>query len=414
MSVERPYGWVVVAASLVLVATGAGGIYFVVVALKPIAAEFGWPRGIPSLGYSLAMVGMGAGGIYFGPLSDRVGVAFPALIGALMVAAGAFLVGASTGPWQFLAAHLVFIGLLGNAALFSPLVANVTRWFDRNRGVAVAIVTNGYLLAGAGWPPIFGYLIDGVGWRRACAVFAGIALAIMVPMCALLRRRPPSHPGVAGSATDAKPNALVFGSRAGVMQGTLCVAIIGCCVAMAIPMVHVVAYASDLGHPPTRAVELLSVLLGSGFVSRLVWGFVSDRIGGLSTLFIGSVVQVAGLSLFLLADSLAGLYLVSALFGAGFGAILPCYAVIIREIFPVAEIGRRIGAVYFFGTVGMALGGWLAGAIFDLTGTYRVAFAVGVAFNLLNLAIVSLLRRRQRRLAFGSAAHLGGVARPGG
>jgi MFS family permease len=206
----------------------------------------------------------------------------------------------------------------------------------------------------------------------------------------------------------------VFGARASTIQGTLCLAIIGCCIAMAIPMVHVVAFASDLGHPPTRAVELLSVLLGAGFLSRLAWGMLSDRIGGLPTLFFGSVVQAGGLSLFLVVDSLAGLYVVSALFGIGFGAILPCYAVIIREVFPVAEIGRRVGVVYFFGTLGMAMGGGLAGALFDVTGTYRVAFAVGIAFNLLNLALVALLRRRQRRLALGSAVRLSGVARPGG
>ncbi|MBI4183172.1 MAG: MFS transporter [Proteobacteria bacterium] len=400
MSVERPYGWVVVAASLVLMAIAAGGNYFVVVALKPIAAEFGWPRWIPSLGYSLSMIGMGAGGILIGRLSDRIGVAWPALAGGIAVAAGAVLVATATGPVQFLLAQFALVGFLGNAAVFSPLLANVTRWFDRRRGLAVAIVANGHFLAGAAWPPLFGALIARAGWREAYAVFALVALAVMVSLSVLLRPRPPVGPAaLAGGGGAEGAGGRVLGLRAGAVEGALSLAIVGCCVAMAMPMVHVVSHASDLGHPSERAVELLSVLLGTAFLSRLAWGMLADRIGGLATLLFGSAAQAGALSLYLAVESLAGLYAVSALFGVGFGGILPTYSLIIRDLFPVSEIGRRIGVVYFFGTAGMALGGWIGGGLFDLTGSYRAAFAVGLVFNLINLALVALLGARRRRLA---------------
>ncbi|HJO68061.1 MAG TPA: MFS transporter [Rhodospirillales bacterium] len=395
-SVESPYGWLVVAASMVLMGVCPGGMYLVVVALKPIAADFGWPRSVPSLAYAAIMAGMGIGGILWGRVSDRIGAGPPAAIAVVAVATGAMVVGASDGRLQFLAAHGFMIGFLGNAAIFTPLLANTTRWFDRRRGLAVALVASGQGVAGAVWPPVFRYLVETEGWRGAYGTFAIVALAVGLPTSVILFRRPAVAPGEGGARVVSDADA-ILGFAPRTVLAILGLAIVGCCVAMAMPIVHVVAHASDLGHPTIRAAEILAVLLGCTFISRIAWGLISDRIGGLSTLYYGCLAQIAALSMYLFFDGLAALYVVSALFGLGFGGIIPSYTIVIRDLFPVRGIGWRIGAVYFFGTIGMALGGYLGGAIFDVSGSYQVAFAVGIAFNVANLALLTILMWRRAR-----------------
>jgi MFS family permease len=369
-------------------------MYLVVVALKPIAAEFGWPRSVPSLAYAAIMAGMGIGGILWGRVSDRIGAGPPAAIAVVAVATGATMVGASDGRLQFLAAHGFMIGFLGNAALFTPLLANTTRWFDRRRGFAIALVASGQGVAGAVWPPVFRYLIETEGWRSAYDTFAIVALAVGLPTSVFLFRRPATAlgDGCAGAVSEGDA---ILGFAPTTVLAILSLAIIGCCVAMAMPIVHVVAHASDLGHPAIRAAEILAVLLGCTFLSRIAWGLITDRIGGMRTLFYGCLAQIVALSVYLFIDGLAALYVVSALFGLGFGGIIPSYTIVIRELFPVCGLGWRIGAVYFFGTIGMALGGYLGGAIFDVSGSYHVAFAVGVAFNVANLALLAILMWRR-------------------
>ncbi len=396
-SVETPYGWVVVVASLLLMATGFGGSYLVVVGLKPIAAEFDWPRQIPSLAYSLVMVGAGIGGILMGLWADRRGMGGPALIGAVMVGTGAILSGYATGIWSLFLPHFLLLGILGNGTMFSPLMTNATKWFDRRRGIAVAIVAGGQSLAGAIWPPIFRYTMDEWGWRATMIGFGITAICIMVPLSLCLRRPAPEsgpRPGAAGLVAD--DDEKVLGLRPNVVLAMLGVAIVGCCIAMAMPMVHVVAYCSDLGFATARGAEMLSLLLGCAFMSRLAFGWVADRIGGLRTILIGASLQAVFLSAFAWVDSLASLYVVSALFGLAFGGIVPSYALAVRELFHVSQAGWRIGVVYFFGTIGMGLGGYVGGLIFDLTGSYERAFLTGVAFNLLNLVLIGTLVWRHR------------------
>ncbi len=395
-SAEVPYGWLVVAASMVLMGVCPGGMYLVVVALKPIAAEFGWPRSVPSLAYAAIMAGMGIGGILWGRVSDRIGAGPPAAMAVIAVATGAIAAGASDGRFQFLAAHGFLFGFLGNAALFTPLLANTTRWFDRRRGLAVALVASGQGLAGAIWPPVFRYLIETEGWRGAYGTFAIVALAVGLPTSVFLFRRPAVASTDAGAKVVSESDS-ILGFAPKTVLAILSLAIVGCCVAMAMPIVHVIAHASDLGHPTIRAAEILAVLLGSTFLSRIAWGLISDRIGGMRTLFYGCLAQIVALSMYLVIDGLAALYIVSALFGLGFGGIIPSYTIVIRELFPVHGLGWRVGAVYLFGTIGMALGGYLGGAIFDVYGSYQVAFAVGVAFNVANLALLAILMWRLPR-----------------
>lgn len=397
-SIERPYGWVIVGASVLLMAVGSGSLYVCVVALKLIAAEFDWPRSIPSLGYSMGVLGMGLGGILMGRWSDRAGVTPPALVASLAIPLGAYLASLSQGPWGFVMAHAVFIGFFGISGIFTPLMANITHWFDRRRGVAVGVVGAGQALAGAVWPPVFRILNDSVGWRDTFVFFAVFALVTMAPLALVLRPRAPALTGADAQYNQSNgDDRRILGFDKTVVHCMLCFAGVGCCVAMAMPMVHIVAHATDLGHAQARAAELLAVLLGSAFISRLFWGMVSDRIGGLSALMYGSLCQALVLTMFVFTDSLPGLYLASALFGLGYGGIVPAYTVITRELFRPSEIGWRIGVIYLFSTVGMAAGGFLGGVIYDLSGSYSIAFIVGILFNLCNLALVVPLALRDIR-----------------
>jgi MFS family permease len=382
---------------MVMMAVAAGAPYTVVVALKPMAAEFGWPRAVPSLCYSMVMFGAGVGGLVMGRWADLRGALQPALIGAVALPAGAWRASTGQGIVSLLVAYGLFMGFLGNGAFVAPLLANAMRWFDRRRGIALGIVASGQTLAGALWPPVLRYLNDWVGWRQTLVIYAAMALATLLPLTLVLRRAPPRVEGAARH--DAPWDRRALGWPAGRVQVLLCMAIVGCCVAMAMPMVHLFAYATDLGISRARAAEMLSVLLTCAFVSRLGFGMIADRLGGLRTLLIGSAGQATMLAAFCVVDSFAGLYLVAALFGLVYGGIVPSYALIVRELFPAGHAGRRIGMVLLFGTIGMALGGWLGGQIFDLYGSYRSAFLVGLAFNVGNLLLVGTLLHRQGRVA---------------
>jgi MFS family permease len=396
-AIERPYGWVVALASMVMMTIGAGAAYTVVVALKPIAAEFGWPRAVPSLCYSFLMLGAGFGGLVMGRWADRASVAKPLYIGALALPFGAWLASKGDSAATLFIAYGLFMGFLGNGAFVAPLLANATRWFDRRRGIAIAIVASGQTLAGAVWPPFLRFLNDWLGWRQTFVIYAAIALVALMPLAMLLRQPPPLATGPARH--DAPPwdrRALDWPAER--VQAMLCLAIIGCCVAMAMPMVHLIAYATDIGIDRAHAAEMLALLLACAFISRLGFGMIADRLGGLRTLLIGSSGQALMLAAFAAVDSFWGLYVVAALFGLLQGGIVPCYALIVRELFPASHTGRRIGMVILFGTIGMALGGWLGGQIFDLSGSYRPAFLVGLAFNLGNLMLVGTLLHRQSRM----------------
>jgi MFS family permease len=394
--IESPYAWARLAASLLLMTIGGSGMYSVAVVLPRLQAEFGAPRGDASLPYTLTMIGFGLGGILMGRLSDRFGVMVVVLIGMAGMSAGFIAAGHAGSLWQFNLAHGLLIGLLGTSATFAPLVADTSLWFDRRRGIAVAICMSGNYLAGAVWPPIIQHYIASAGWRETYIGIGIFCLVSMLPLALALRRRPPV--GAAHEAAPAKSSGSdrPLGFSPAALQFLLCVAGVACCVAMSMPHVHIVAYCGDLGFGPARGAEMLSVMLGFGIVSRLVSGWISDHIGGLRTLLLGSVLQGIALLLFVPVDGLVPLYVVSALFGLFQGGIVPSYALIVREYFTPGEAGARVGTVLMATLFGMALGGWMAGAIFDATGSYRAAFFNGIAWNLLNVGIVGFLLFRAR------------------
>jgi MFS family permease len=392
--VESSYAWARLAMSLLLMTIGGSGMYAITVVLAPMQQDFGASRGSASLAYTLTMIGFGVGGILMGRMADRHGIMRVVMVGAVGLGLGYIAAGLAPGLAWFCLAQGLLVGLLGTSATFAPLVADTSRWFDRRRGIALAICMSGNYTAGALWPPVMQHFIDAFGWRATYVGMGVFCIASMVPLALALRRRPPPEAVVVASSHAGGPTTSSerpLGLPQHVLLGLLCVAGVSCCVAMSMPQVHIVAYCGDLGFGAARGAEMLSLMLGMGVVSRLVSGWISDRIGGLRTLLLGSLLQGVALLLFLPSDGLVSLYVVSGLFGLFQGGIVPAYALIVREYFPASQAGARVGTVLMATLLGMALGGWMSGAVFDLTGSYRAAFLNGIAWNLLNLSIVSFL-----------------------
>lgn len=407
---ESLYAWARLLASLLLMTIGGSGMYAVTVVLPRLQQEFNVARADASLPYTLTLIGFGVGGVLMGKLADRFGVIAPVLLGTLGLSAGFVAAGMAGSIGQFAILQGVLIGALGTSATFAPLVADTALWFTRRRGIALGICMSGNYVAGAVWPPIVQHFIETAGWRATYIGIGVFCLVTMLPLALVLRRRPPAlaaAPAPAAPGVGARP--LLAGERPlgfspGVLQGMLSVAAVACCVAMSMPQVHIVAYCGDLGFGAARGAQMLSLMLGMGIVSRLVSGWISDHIGGLRTLLLGSVLQGVALLAFLVSDAMASLFIVSAMFGLFQGGIVPSYALIVREYFTPLQAGARVGTVLMASLFGMALGGWMSGAIFDATGSYRVAFLNGIAWNLLNVSIVLLLLWRVRRLTHSRPA----------
>ncbi|KQT07616.1 MFS transporter [Ramlibacter sp. Leaf400] len=398
-AVESPYAWMRLALSLLLMTIGGSGMYAVAVVLPAIQSEFAVDRGAASLPYTATMIGFGLGGVLMGRLADRFGVMVPVALGGAALGAGFIGAGMAPDLWSFGLVQGLLIGLLGTSATFAPLVSDTSQWFDRRRGTALAICMSGNYVAGALWPPVMQHFIDAVGWRQTYVGIGVFCLATILPLAWFLRPRPPvlaATPGAGAATGITRDTSRPMGLSPAAAQALLCVAGVACCVAMSMPQVHIVAYCSDLGFGAARGAEMLALMLGLGIVSRLVSGWISDRIGGLRTLLLGSILQGVALLMFLPSEGLVSLYLVSAMFGLFQGGIVPAYALIVREHFSPAEAGARVGTVLMATLFGMALGGWMSGAVFDLTGSYRAAFLNGIAWNALNLAIVLYLLYRVR------------------
>jgi len=394
--IESNYAWLRLAVALAVGTVGSIGMWSFVVALPSVQASFGVTRGEASLPFTLSMIGFGIGGMVMGRFADRRGIAWPATCGALVLGSGYVLSGLSANIWQFAAAHAL-LGF-GSSATFGPMMSDISHWFERRRGIAVALASCGNYLAGTLWPRLVQHFIASDGWRATHIGIGVLCVATMLPLILVLRRPTPRHADERGAAGSAHGS---LGVTPNTLMVLLCIAGIGCCVAMAMPQVHIVAYCGDLGYGPARGAEMLAAMMGFGIISRIASGLLADRIGSLETLLIGSALQGFALFLYLWFDGLASLYVISALFGLFQGGIVPMYAIIVRENFSPAETGVRLGVVLMATLAGMALGGWMSGAIFDLTGSYRAAFLNGLAWNVLNGGIVLwlVLQRPRGRLA---------------
>jgi MFS family permease len=393
--VESRYAWLRLATSFTLLTIGGVGMYAVVVAMPVIEYEFKVTRSQASAPYSMIMLGWAAGTIGMGRLFDRFGIQVPIVIGAFGFGAGFALSSMASNIWMFSLGHGLLIGMLGTSSLFAPLLADVSQWFDRRRGIAIAMVASGQYVAGAIWPPVIHYFIDAVGWRSTYFGIGIFCTATLIPLSFVLRRRRSMHPDGSAGYSDTVPFPLGLSDNS--IQVLLCAAGVGCCIAMAMPQVHLVSMCVGLGFGPARGAEMLALMLGCGLVSRLGFGLVMDRIGGLQTLLIASSLQCLALFFFLPFRGLTAMYIVSALFGLFQGGLVPCYAMIVREYFRPSEVGIRMGFIIMATLVGMALGGWLSGAIYDWTRSYTVAFVNGIAWNFVNIGIVIYLLSKRRQ-----------------
>jgi MFS family permease len=390
-------------ATLGLVTLGNSGMYVVSVVLPAVQAEFGVGRGDASLPYTLMMVALGLGGIVTGRMADRFGIMRVLWVGALAVCGGYALASQASSIWAFALAHGLLLGLVGSSSTFAPLMADTALWWNKRRGIAVAVCASGNYLAGSFWPPVVQWGIETWGWRQTYGMLGLFCSLGMVLLSLAMRQRPPLVSGPGAGTAAASGTDRPFGLSPLKAQLLLCVAGTACCVAMAMPQVHIVAYCTDLGFGAARGAQMLSLMLACGIASRLISGMICDRIGGLRTLLLGSVLQGTALLLFLPFDGMVSLYLVSALFGLFQGGIVPSYAIIVREHFKPQEAGVRVGAVIMATMLGMALGGWMSGWVFDITGSYRAAFLNGIAWNLLNLSIALWLVMRTRQIGATSA-----------
>src|SRR3974390_587902 len=397
-SIESRVSWVVASVALVVMLMACGAAWITAVALKDIAAEVGGTRPIPALASAVAWLGSGAGGIIMSRIADKVGTRWTVLCGTLMIGLG-LAISTLGPPWPLWIGHGLFIGLLGLACINAPMCVYVCRWFDRRGGSALALISSGSYLAGAMWPPVFERMIALVGWRQAMLYYALAEIAVIVPLAAIYFRHPPEVITPAASTGSDGAQARVLGWPPNAVFALMCCAAVLCCIPMAMPQGHLVAFCSDLGINRSVGALMLSVLLGTAFVSRQMWGAISDRIGGLATVLIGSAWQALSMTAFLFTQDEVGLFTVAAAFGLGFSGIIPAYVLALRELFPAAEASWRIPTLLLFSGLGMAAGSWLAGLLYDYFGFYAPAFAAGIGANILNLLIVGTLVGRGRMRA---------------
>jgi MFS family permease len=394
-SIESRSSWVAAAITLAILSFSYGAPLIVVVGLKPIAASLETDRSVVALAASLVWFGTGLGGIFMGRIADRIGMRQGAIFGATMTALG-LAVSAIGQTWALVFGSAVLIGLLGNSAHFPPLVTYISRWFDRRRGTAVALISSGQYIAGVVWPTVFERGMDTFGWQATMLGFALVVAAAIIPL-ALFLHPPPPPVRTESLPAHIRRRAQALRLQPNLVQALLCAASFLCCVPMAMPAGHLVALCSDLGLPAASGAAMLSVLLGCAFVSRMFWGWLTDRIGGLAAVFAGSACQALAIAAFTVTRDEAGLFAVAAVYGLGFSGIIPAYVVAIRELFPSSEASWRVPTLLFTGMSGMAFGGWFAGALYDRFGFYAPAFAAGALFNLANLLVIGFLAVRQAR-----------------
>jgi len=389
-SIESRASWRAAFMTLAILSISFGSTLLIVVGMKPMQEALGTERAALALAGSLLWIGTGAGGILMGWLADRIGLRITVAIGACMIAGGLAL--SAAGPlWALYVGQGLMVGFLGSGGVYPPLLVYVSRWFDRRRGTAIALISSGQYVAGVVWPSVFERGISSLGWQATMLAYAGVVLVVILPLTLLLRPAPiPPAPPRQPALTAARRHR-VAGLHPNVVQALVCLAGFCCCIPMAIPSAHLVAFCSGIGISPTHSAVMLSVMLASAFVARQAWGALADRIGGLRTVMVGSAFQALAIASFLLTQDEVGLFVIAAAFGLGFSGIIPAYSVAVRDLFPAAEASWRIPLVLFTAMGGMAFGSWLAGGVYDHFGYYAPALGLGVVFNVANLLIVGFL-----------------------
>jgi len=388
------YSWTRLFIALLLATVGNIGMWVVVIVLPDIQLEFKIDRGTASIPFAFTMVGFAIGNWVMGHVVDRYGITKTIILAATVNTAG-YIAAMYVNNVYSLSILQFFIGL-GTAAAFGPLIADTSHWFLKRRGIAVALIASGNYFSGAIWPPLFNNTLQSDGWRDVYWILALSTVFIMIPLSFLLAKKISEETArISDAASSDKRQNVSISPKA--LTILLSIAGIGCCVAMSMPQVHIVAFCIDLGFGPAVGAEMLSLMLIGGIISRLINGMLADKLGGVYTLLIGSTLQCIALFLYLPFDGLVSLYIVSLVFGLSQGGIVPSYAIIIREYLPGVDAGTRVGFVMMCTIMGMAIGGWMSGWIYDLTGSYAAAFWNGIVWNFLNIAIVLFLITRNRK-----------------
>ena len=395
--IDGPQAWFRLLISVSLATIGCAGMWIVVVILPTAQAEFGTDRADASLPFTFLTCGFALGNLVGGRYVDRLGIMIPTIVAALALCVGFISAAYTTTIWQFALIHGLLIGV-GTSITFGPLIADISHWFNRRRGIAVAVTASGNYIAGTIWPTIAQQFIEDIGWRATYTGIGIFCVVTMIPLAYLLRLPPPRGNVSQNNNKFSRSTQIIDISPRG-FQVLLSIAGVSCCVAMSMPQVHIVAYCADLGYGVSRGAEMLSLMLGAGIISRLASGVLADKFGGVVTGLLGSTLQCLALIFFLPFDGLMSLYILSFMFGLSQGGIIPSYAIIIREYLPAEEAGRRIGLIVMATILGMAFGGWLSGWIYDLTSSYQTAFLNGIVWNLLNIGIFSLILFRSNRAA---------------
>jgi MFS family permease len=390
---DSRYSWTRLGLTLFVATVINAGMWVIIVIMPAIEAEYGGTRAMASLPYTLTMVGFALGNYVIGRAVDHFGITASLIVAATMTAIGFGL--ATLASSLLVLSFTQFLVGFASAVGFGPLIADISHWFVRRRGIAVAIVASGNYLSGALWPILLAEVLAESGWRAVYIVMAAVTLAAVIPLAFALRRRLPQEVQTAAQNTSLV-NALTVGLSPRALQYLLGFAGIGCCVAMSMPQVHIVAYCVDLGFGPAVGAQMLSLMLLCGVASRIISGLVADLLGGVRTLLIGSCLQCLALFLYLPSGGMVSLYVVSLVFGLSQGGIVPSYALVVREYMPAKEAGARVGFVLMATILGMALGGWLSGITYDLSGSYTLAFVNGIIWNSANIAIITWLISRSR------------------
>lgn len=386
--------WLRLVLSLAAATIANVGMWSIVVIMPAVQSEFGVSRAGTAFPYTATMFGFALGNFLLGRAVDRFGIAATLAVASAVLSAG-FLVASQSPSVAALAAAQFFIGAAA-AVGFGPLLADISHWFLRRRGIAVALVASGNYLAGAIWPMVLARELAEDGWRSVYMIVAVAVSCGLLPLAWALRGTAGGRPSLSPAPGAAVILSRTVGLSPRRLQYILGLAGIGCCVAMSMPQVHIVALCVDLGFGPAVGAEMLALMLAGGVASRLVSGLLADRFGGVRTLLIGSALQCAALFLYLPAGGIVSLYAVSLVFGLSQGGIVPSYAIIVREYMPASEAGARVGFVMMATIFGMALGGWLSGLIYDLSGSYALAFVNGILWNGLNIGIMLWLLWRGR------------------
>jgi len=398
---DTPYAWFRLFITLIIAIFANTGMWAVITIMPALEAEFVTSRAVTSLPFTMNMIGFAVGNLVIGQIIDRFGVTL-SVMAAAICSASAFFLATLAGDIYLLAGIHLLLGF-GTAAGFGPLITDISHWFLKQRGIAVALIASGNYLAGGIWPLFLSDILTEDGWRTAYLTLAIITLCIILPLALLLQRRLPEagHEIAARQVTQNIQKTRISPLR---LQILLSIAGVACCVAMSMPQVHIVSYCVGLGYGPAVGAEMLSLMLFGGVVSRIASGLIADRIGGIRTLLLGSFAQGIALVMYLPFDGMASLYVVSLIFGLSQGGIVPSYALVVREFLPPKEAGARIGFVIMMTIIGMALGGWMSGWIYELTGSYQAAFINGIAWNALNLGIVLWILSRDRQAKLMPAA----------